>query len=198
MSTLPKTFVSPEEYLERERKAEYKSEYYNGEMFAMSGVSRKHDDIATELHFLIAQHLRGRSCRWHTSDMRVLLPSGDYTYPDVSVVCGERKFADSHFDTLTNPTLLVEILSPSTESYDRGQKARLYRAIPSLRELLLISQESYDVELYRRQEGGSWALYEASGLDGTIELASIGYTLKLRDLYATVIEADAAGQAQIG
>ncbi len=90
---------------------------------------------------------------------------------DLSVACDPPQFADAQVDTLTNPTLLIEILSPSTESYDRGQKARLYRAIPSLRELLLISQESFDVELYRRQEGGSWALYEVSGLDASIELA---------------------------
>lgn len=195
MSTPPKTFVTPEEYLERERKAKYKSEYSNGEVFAMSGVSRKHDDIATELHFLVAQHLRGRNCRWHTSDMRVLLPFGDYTYPDVSVVCGERKFADSHLDILTNPTLLIEILSPSTENYDRGRKAKMYREIPSLRELLLIAQDEYEVELSRRQADGTWLLMQVKGLDESIELASINYTLKLRDLYAMVIEAGEAGQA---
>jgi Uma2 family endonuclease len=196
MSTLPKTLVTPEEYLERERKAEYKSEYYNGEVFAMSGVSRKHDGIAVQLIFLAVQHLRGKKCRPFTADMRVLVePSGLYTYPDLSVACDPPRFADEHVDILTNPTLLVEILSPSTERYDRGQKARLYRAIPTLRELLLINQDSYDVELYRRQEGGPWTLYEASGLDASIELASIGYTLKLRDLYAMVIEASEAGQS---
>lgn len=195
MSTLPKTILTPEEYLERERRAEYKSEFYSGEIFAMSGASRKHNRIAVRLTMLIAQHLSGKKCEPFNSDMRVLVqPSGLYTYPDLSVACEEPRFADENADTLTNPTLLVEILSPSTERYDRGQKAKLYRALPSLRELLLISQDSYDVELYRRQADGSWALFEASGLDGSVELASIGYTLRLRELYATVVAEGEAGQ----
>ena len=196
MSTLPKTFLTPEEYLERERKAESKSEYSHGEIFAMSGVSRKHDAIAFELLLLLGNHLRGKRCRGFTADMRVLVePGGLYTYPDLSVACEEPRFADQEVDTLLNPTLLVEVLSPSTEAYDRGQKARLYRAMPSLRELLLIAQDSYDLELYRRQADGSWGLFEASGLDGAIELASIGYTLRLRELYATVIAEAETGQA---
>jgi hypothetical protein len=126
-------FLSPEEYLEIERKAGDKSEYYNGEMFAMSGVSRRHDRIATRLTFLFVQHLRGKRCEAFTANMRVLATaSGLYTYPDLSVACEEPQFADAHVDTLTNPALLVEILSPSTEDYDHGKKAKLYRAIPSL------------------------------------------------------------------
>src|ERR1035437_7016085 len=164
MSTLSKPFLSPEEYLAIERKAEYKSEYYHGEMFAMSGVSRKHDRIATQLAFLIAQHLRGKRCEDFSANMRVrATASGLYTYPDLSVACEEPQFADVQVDTLTNPTLLVEILSPSTEDYDRGKKAKLYRAIPSLQELLIIAQDSYEVELYRRQADGSWSLMEAKG-----------------------------------
>ncbi len=196
MSTPPKTFVTPEEYLERERKAEYKSEYYQGEVFAMSWVSRKHDGIAVQLIFLAVQHLRGKKCRPFTAEMRVLVePSGLYTYPDLSVVCGPPRFADEHVDMLTNPTLLIEILSPSTENYDRGRKAKMYREIPSLRELLLIAQDEYEVELSRRQADGTWSLMQVKGLDESIELASINYTLKLRDLYAMVIEAGEAGQA---
>src|SRR5271166_6786847 len=109
MSTQPKTFLTPEEYLELERKAEHKSEYCNGEMFAMSGVSRKHDRIVTQLIFLVAQQLRGRKCQIHTADMRVLVaPSGLYTYTDLSDTCEEPRYADSHVDTLLNPTLVVE------------------------------------------------------------------------------------------
>lgn len=194
MSTLAKTFITPEEYLERERQAQHKSEYYNGEIFAMSGVSRKHDGIAWKLYMLIGQQLQGKSCRAFTSDMRVLaLPSGLYTYPDLSVVCGKPQYADSQVDTLTNPTLLVEILSPSTEAYDRGQKAKLYRSIPSLQELLLIEQETYEVELYRRQPDGTWSIIPALGLDSSIELTSIGYTLQLRELYEIVVADGEAG-----
>jgi len=182
-------FLSPEEYLEIERKAEYKSEYYHGEMFAMSGVSRTHDRINVQLTFLIAQHLRGKRCEAFTANMRVLAASsGLYTYADLSVACEEPQFADAQVDTLTNPTLLVEILSPSTEDYDRGKKAKLYRAIPSLQELLFIAQDSYEVELYRRQPDGTWSLMEANGLESAIALTSIGYTLSLRELYEKVAE----------
>jgi Uma2 family endonuclease len=181
-------FLSPEEYLAIERKAEYKSEYYHGEMFAMSGVSRRHDRINVRLTFLIAQHLRGKRCETFSANMRVLATSsGLYTYPDLSVVCEEPQFADAHIDTLTNPALLVEILSPSTEDYDRGKKAKLYRAIQSLQELLFIAQDSYEVELYRRQPDGSWSLLEAAGLESAITLASIGYTLPLGELYENVL-----------
>ena len=166
MSTLPKTFYTPEEYLELERKAEFRSEYYNGQIFAMSGASRWHARIETQLAFLIEQHLTGKKCEAFPPAMRVLAqPSGLYTYPDLSVVCNEPQFTDPFGETLVNPTLLVEILSPSTENYDRGTKAKLYRAIPSLRELLIVSQDSYDVELYRRQTGDTWVLIEAKGLE---------------------------------
>jgi Uma2 family endonuclease len=192
MSTLSKPFLSPEEYLAIERKAEYKSEYYHGEMFAMSGVSRRHDRINVRLTVLIGQHLRGKKCETFSANMRVLATSsGLYTYPDLSVVCEEPQFADAHVDTLTNPALLVEILSPSTEDYDRGKKAKLYRAIASLRELLFIAQDSYEVELYRRQADGSWSLIEAAGLESAIALTSIGYTLSLRELYENVVEESA-------
>jgi Uma2 family endonuclease len=194
MSSLANSFITPEEYLERERQAQHKSEYYSGEVFAMSGVNRKHDGIAWQLHLLIGQQLRGKSCRAFTSDMRVLaLPSGLYTYPDLSLVCAKPQYADSQVDTLTNPTLLVEILSRSTEAYDRGQKAKLYRSVPSLQELLLIEQETYEVELYRRQPDGTWSIISALGLDSSIELTSIGCTLQLRELYEIVVADAEAG-----
>ncbi len=192
MSTLSNPFLSPEQYLEIERKAEQKSEYYNGEMFAMSGVSRRHDRINVQLTSLIALHLRGKRCEAFSANMRVLAtPSGLYTYPDLSVACEEPQFADPHVDTLINPALLVEILSPSTENYDRGKKAKLYRGIPSLQELLFITQDSYEVELYRRQPDGTWSLIEAKGLESAITLTSIGYTLSLRELYERVLDGTA-------
>lgn len=194
MSTLSNRLLTPEEYLEIERKAEYKSEFYKGEMFAMSGGSRWHARIAVRLTSLLGQHLSGKKCEPFTSDMRVLAtPSGLYTYPDFSVACDEPQFADPHVDTLINPTLLVEILSPSTENYDRGKKAKLYRDIPSLQELLFISQDTYDVELYRRQSDGNWLLIEAKGLESAITLTSIGYTLPLSELYENVVRARERG-----
>lgn len=188
MSTQAKTLYTPVEYLELERKAEYKSEYCNGEIFAMSGVSRNHDAIAMQLYMLVAQHLRGRKCRAHSADMRVLVAhSGLYTYPDLSATCEEAQYADSEVDTLLNPSLVVEIISPSTEGYDRGKKARLYRDMPSLKELLLIAQDGYEVELHRRQSDGAWKIANAVGMDASIELTSIGCTLHLRELYENVL-----------
>src|ERR1035441_6341837 len=145
-------------------------------MFALSGESRTHDRINIQITFLIAQHLRGKKCEAFTANMRVLATaSGLYTYPDLSVACEEPQFEDAQVDTLTNPALLVEILSPSTEDYDRGKKAKLYRAIPPLQELLLIAQDRYEVELYRRQPDGTRALNEAKGLGLGIALTSIPY-----------------------
>jgi Uma2 family endonuclease len=187
MATLPKTFLTPEQYLEIERKAETKSQYYDGEMFAMSGVSRVHDLIAGQLHLLVGQHLRGKEFCWHTSGMRIrIAPRGPYVYPDLSATCEEPQYADPHVDMLVNPALVVEILSPSTEAHDRGRKAKLYRSMPSLREVLLIAQDSHDVELHRRQQDGRWVILEAGGLEASIELESISYTLRLRELYENV------------
>ncbi len=188
MSTLSKTFFTPEEYLELERKAEFKSEYQDGRIYAMSGGTRRHDRINAQLYLLVGQHLDDKECSWHTSNMRVYAQaSGLYTYPDLSIVCGTAQFADGTLDTLTNPILLAEILSPSTEAYDRGRKAVMYQSIPSLQELLFIAQDTYKVELLRRESDGTWSRTEAAGLEASIELRSIGYTLPLRGLYKRVI-----------
>jgi len=185
---LPKGPLTAEEYLEIERKAQFKSEFYRGEMFAMSGGSRKHSRIPFRLTILMGEHIERRGCEGYTADMRVLVEdSGLYTYPDLSVVCGQPKFADTHLDTLVNPTLLVDVLSPSTEEYDRGTKLKLYRAIPSLRECLLISQDAPEVELYRREMDDVWKIIVAKGRNALIELKSIDYTLRLWDLYRGVL-----------
>jgi Uma2 family endonuclease len=186
MSTLPKTRYTPEEYLDLERKAEYKSEYYDGEIFAMSGASRKHDALAVQLSFLIYQHLRGKGCHTHSADMRVRISPRAYTYPDLSVVCGEPQFVDTGLDTLTNPTLIFEILSPSTEFYDLGRKAALYREIDSLQQLVFIWQDSSQIQISTRQPDNSWNLRTVKGLDASVELTPIGYTLKLGELYESV------------
>jgi Uma2 family endonuclease len=184
VSTLPKHFITPEEYLELERKAETKSEYYNGEMFAMSGASAEHSRLTVRIGALLDRHLTGGHCVPFSADLRIQVTAG-YVYPDLSVVCGEPKLADDQFDSLLNPTLVVEILSPSTERWDRGKKSKLYRSIPSLQEYVLISQEEPHVEIYRR--GTPWVYDEAAGMDATIELTSIGYTLRLRDLYEGIV-----------
>jgi Uma2 family endonuclease len=186
MSTLPGTHYTVQEYLDLERTAEHKSEYYNGEIFAMAGASLEHNEIVGQLLTLIGPHARARGCRVFHSDMRVATPGELYTYPDLSVVCGPPRSSAEDRNTLVNPIVLVEVLSPSTELYDRGRKAHLYREIDSLQQLLLISQNAYSVELSTRQPDGSWVLKEFKGLDSSVELTCIGYTLHLRELYERV------------
>ena len=187
MSHYPKTYLTPEEYLAAEREAEYKSEYLRGETFAMVGASRKHNLIAGNVFGELRQQLKGKTCEAYTNDMRVKISSvGLYTYPDVVVVCGEPDFEDNYIDTLLNPTLLVEVLSESTESYDRGKKAGFYRTIEPLAEYLLIAQDEYRVEQYVKQGDGRWLLTEARSTDGVVVLDSIQSALALKDIYDKV------------
>jgi len=186
LSTQPKSFITPEQYLEIERAAECKSEYFNGEMFAMAGAVRTHNLLVTNAVAELRQQLRGRPCEVYPSDMRVRVSStGLYTYPDALVVCGEPVFLDRREDTLLNPALIVEVLSPSTEAYDRGRKFEHYQKIDSLRYYLLISSDRVHADLFTLQDG-RWGLTPASGLDDTLELESIGCRLKLADLYEKV------------
>jgi Uma2 family endonuclease len=187
MSRQIKPYVTPEEYLALERRAEYKSEYLNGEIFAMTGASRKHNLIAVNIVSALAQQLRSRPCELYVSEMRVkVTAAGLYTYPDVAVVCGEPKFEDGFFDTLQNPTVLIEILSKSTERYDRIAKSDYYRTLDSLAEHLLVAQEEYKIEQYKRQPEGDWLLVETSSLAGVVDLRSIDCSLALIDIYNKV------------
>jgi Uma2 family endonuclease len=191
MSTQPKAFITPEQYLEIERKAAFRSEYYRGEMFAMAGAQRAHILLVTNVVRELSQQVRQRPCQIFSNDLRVNIPKyGFYTYPDVVGVCGEARFLDNQFDTLLNPNLIVEILSPSTEAYDRGRKFEQYRAIDSLSEYLMVGSDRMHVELYTRKPEG-WVLSDANLPESVIELASIGCSLKLADVYEKV-EFDAA------
>ncbi len=183
----PIATVSPEEYLAAEREAEYKSEYYAGEIVAMTGASESHNLIVANTITSLNVQLRGRPCRVYPSDLRVQVAARNaYVYPDVEVVCREPQFADEQRDTLTNPTLLVEVLSPSTEGYDRGRKWEHYRRLSSLQEYLLIAQEKRRIEHYLRREGGYWLFSEAREEDAVVELPTIRCTLALRDVYDKV------------
>jgi Uma2 family endonuclease len=187
VSTLPTKYLTPEEYLEIERKAEYKSEYFQGEMFAMSGARLVHNKIAVHLSSQLDQQLADRPCDVAGSDMRVCVsPQGLYAYPDVVVVCGEPEFLDGQLDTLLNPILIAEVLSPSTEKYDRGRKFDQYKSIQSLREYLLVSSDQIHADLYTRQPDGQWLLTSATRLEDTLEIPSIGCALELADLYRKV------------
>ena len=187
MSSQPKTFITPEEYLAIERKAEYKSEYFNGEMFAMSGASERHVNIVANLMYLLVGQLRGRSCKAYASDLRVRVSlTGLYTYPDVIVVCGQPQFADDQRDTLLNPTLIVEVLSESTKDYDRGGKFEHYRTLDSFSEYVLIAQDRCHVEHFVRQPDKRWLLAETNRLEDTIHLLSIDCDLALAEVYDKV------------
>ena len=187
MATHPKTFLTPEQYLEIERKAEFKSEYYQGEMFLMSGAREAHNLIVMNASGELRQQLRARPCRNYMNDMRVRVnATGLYTYPDVTAVCGEPQFLDETRDTLLNPNLIVEVLSPSTEAYDRGRKFEHYRSVESVTEYLLVSSERVSAELYTRQPDGRWLLTAATRMEDSLDLQSVGVHLALADLYEKV------------
>jgi Uma2 family endonuclease len=187
VSTRPKTFLTPEQYLEIERKAQSKSEYYDGEMFAMAGAQEAHNLIVLNLGAELRSQLRLRGCRAYVSDMRVHVgETGLYTYPDVTALCGERKFLDADVDTLLNPTLIVEVLSPSTEAYDRGPKFSHYQTIESLRDYLLVSSERVQVDLFTRQADGRWLLTTVTDISESIAIESLVCRLALADIYDLV------------
>ena len=187
MSSLAaETFFTPEEYLTSERKATVKSEYLSGQIIAMSGASLAHTritaDIVTELNI----QLRGRDCEVISNDMRVKTGAkGAYFYPDVVVFCGNPEFEDNVFDTLLNPTLVVEVLSPSTEVFDRGEKFAQYQELISLREYILVSQDRLRVEQYRLMKM-QWVATEFRRYEDVLPLISIGCELPLRDIYRRV------------
>jgi Uma2 family endonuclease len=187
MSSQPQQRVTPEEYLALERKAQYKSEYLNGEIFAMSGASREHNIICVNTSATLHSQLRQRPCEVYAGDMRVKVsPTGLYTYPDVVVVCEEPQFEDAEVDTLLNPTLIVEVLSPSTEDYDRGTKFEHYRTLASLQEYLLVSQDKYHIVHYVRQADTTWVLSETTHGGDSLHLPSIGCNLSVAEIYAKV------------
>jgi Uma2 family endonuclease len=189
MPALPQALsrMTEAEYLEFERASEWKHEFIDGEVLAMTGASRAHNLICTTTSFLLYSQLRGRSCEIYSTDMRVKVEAtGLYTYPDISVVCGDPQFADDEFDTLLNPTVLIEVLSPSTERYDRGRKFQHYRELPSLREYVLIAQDSPRIERYLRQKDGVWQFTDAKEPEASLELTSIGCTLALAEVYEQV------------
>ena len=177
---------TPEQYLALERKADFKSEFCNGFITAMAGASREHNVIAGNLHGEVRAQLKGRPCEVYISDMRVRVgPAGLFTYPDVVAVCGEARFLDDKRDTLLNPTMIAEVLSSSTESYDRGDTFMHFRRLESLREYVLISQDKVLVERFTRQ-GDEWLLTEFRHLDDTLRLASIDCAVPLREIYARI------------
>jgi len=184
MSSQRTTFISPEEYLAQERLADHKSEYFHGEVFAMSGASPRHVWITANVTAEFRQRLKAKPCRVSASDLRLRVTSaGLYTYPDVMVVCGEPQYAEDQQDTLLNPVLIVEVLSESTRDYDRGRKFQHYRKLPSLIEYLMIEQDEPHVEHWTRQRENHWDFVEFDGLTQSLQLTSIGCNLPLTEIY---------------
>jgi len=177
-------YFTPQEYLRLERRAEYKSEYLNGEIFAMTGASRKHNLITTNISSLLHGQLKASPFEVYAAAMRVKVrASGLYTYPEVVIVCDEPQFEDDFVDTLLNPAVLIEVLSESTERYDRIAKSSYYRTIDSLAEHLLVAQDEMRLEQYARQPNGQWSLFEHTSIDSVAQLTSIGCSLTLSDVY---------------
>ena len=187
MSYQRKTLLTPQEYLAIERRSEIKHEYFAGEMFAMVGASRRHNLITANIIRILGNQLLDRPCNVYPSDMRVKVPAtGKYTYPDVVVACEEEKFDDAENDTLLNPVVVVEVLSESTEAYDRGKKFEQYQHIESLTEYLLVAQEPFRIELYVRQGDREWKYSEYHTAEDIIQISAIGCEIALKDIYAKV------------
>ena len=193
MSSVLKPILTPQEYLAIERKAEFKSEFYDGEMFAMAGASWEHTFIKDNVARHAGNQLADGPCRVLTSDMRVKVDAtGLYTYPDIVIVCTELKFEDKVFDTLLNPRVIIEVLSDSTEQYDRGTKLKHYRRVPSVQEVVLIAQDRPLVERYVRQTDHSWLLTEFRELTEIFEFGSVPVKIALTDIYRSVEFSDTA------
>ncbi|MHB9026586.1 MAG: Uma2 family endonuclease [Armatimonadota bacterium] len=186
MSALPEQYMSLEDYFKLDEAGDSKHEYYQGAIFDLVGASENHNLIAVAVVSYLNAQLRGKPCRPYPSDFRLKIEAASlYTYPDLSVICGDTQLADGRRDTFLNPTVLIEVLSDSTEAYDRGKKSEFYRTIPSLQEYLFIAQDRPHVERYRRQ-GPNWLLTEYSAVEDEVALDSIGCTLSLAAIYERV------------
>ncbi len=188
MAQLAKRFFTPTEYLAMEEVAETKHEYFNSEIFDMAGASRNHNLIAGNIARALGNRLENRPCEVYANDMRLLVKSnGLYTYPDVMVVCGKPEFIRRQTDTLTNPTLIVEVLSDSTRDYDHGQKFELYKVLTSLKEYMLVEQERAHVECFQRVKGSrKWLVEIFDGLKQVLKLESVACEIPLWQIYSKV------------
>ncbi len=193
-----KNYLTPQEYLKDEREAEYRSEYLNGEVFAMAGASRRHNLIVTNIVRELSFQLKKKPCEVYSNDMRVRVSNtGLYTYPDIAVVCGEAVFDDEYNDTLLNPIVIIEVLSDSTQQYDRGEKFAHFRRLESLAEYLLISQKTYLAEHYVRKSGNQWECSETTNPEETVYLPSIHCYLALPEIYDKVINRIISGNINV-
>jgi Uma2 family endonuclease len=179
-----KTKLTVEEYLQFENESIEKHEFYDGEVFAMAGAGLRHNKIFSNVFGKLSHKLTGKSCQPYGSDLRIHIPENTlFTYPDISIICGDILQSDIDVDTLVQPTVLIEILSHSTQDYDRGGKFKLYRDIPTLKEYILIDSESIDVEVFRINASGHWQLEEYKDLGGFLEIAAVEVAVTLSEIY---------------
>jgi Uma2 family endonuclease len=187
MASQPTESLTEEQYLCLERQAENKSEFHDGQMFAMAGGTPNHSLLANNMGALLHRQMPP-GCRTFNADLRIKIQSaGLYTYADCSVVCGDLQYAGDQRDVILNPLLIVKVLSPSTEGYDRGKKFELYRTIESFREYLIVHQDRQHVEHYSRQDDGSWLLREQTDAGGSIAIARLDARIHLTELYASAL-----------
>lgn len=195
MSANPRSdnsYMTKAEYLEFLSNSELKYEYIRGEVFAMAGAKPNHNHLTMSLSYLIYASLIGKSCTPFGGDQRLEIEKLDtYFYPDLSVVCGDPQFTDDSLPAIVDPVLIIEVLSPSTESFDRGKKFQMYRQLDSLREYALVSQESARIERFYLNANGIWEFSDTVGLEASITLKSIDCTITLADVYANVVFEDA-------
>ena len=192
----PKKYFTAEEYLALEEAAEYKSEYYQGEIFAMAGASFNHNSVVINLGSELHLALKNSPCRTFVSDLRVWVEAVElFTYPDLLVVCGEPEFYKNRNDTIINPVMIVEVLSDSTKSYDRGKKFEFYRSIPTLQEYILIDQYKIHVEQFYLDAEKKWGLLEFNRLSDILKLAKIDFQISLQDIYHHVEFAEGMAQS---
>ena len=208
--SLPQTIArhTVEEYLAMERESEERHEYLDGQIYAMAGESNEHADISVNLVREVSAQLKGTPCRVWTKDSKVLSgpaikhsrsTKGLFSYPDLVVVCEEPRFLDEHNDVLLNPSVILEVLSPGTESFDRGEKFRRYRTqIPSLTDYVLVSQALPLIEHFRRQANDEWVLSAHGDIEGSVQIASINCTLHLSEVYDRVTFPEETSEAQTG
>ncbi len=187
MPATQKQFVSSEEYLSFERKADIRNEYHRGQIFSMARASRNHNRIITNISTSLDLQLKKRNCNNYSNDMRINVQNGErYLYPDIVVTCGTEVFEDDNSDTLLNPIVLIEVLSSSTEAYDRGSKFLYYQTIEYLQEYVLISQQPFRIESYYKQENSTWGYRSFNTLPEQIKLKSINCILDTDDVYFKV------------
>ena len=180
-------YYTTEEYLTFERASQTRHELYKGEIFAMAGASLNHNKLQMNFITTVGSFLKGRSCNVFGSDLRIHVPvNGLFTYPDALIICGNPQLMDEQFDTVLNPSVIVEILSPATQRYDRGEKFMLYRSIPSLKEYILIDSESISIEHYKRNNNNTWLLQEWKERTDALTIATIGLDLTVEELYSGV------------